>query len=254
MNTQEYILSGIVESYVLGLASDEERREFEQMCQQHPEVLAARTSFELALEKQAMEHAVLPTANLKDKIFEQISSSPSAKIVTMNTTPVRKSNWLKYVAAACFVLLAGSLYYNVSLYNKNKGLKTDYDNTVAKLTDVEKDIETITGNSNIKMASMKGQEASPASYATVYWDTTSQDVYLMVNNMPKPASDKQYQLWAFLDGKPIDMGLIEITEKPLQLYRLKKAQAAQAFAITLEKKGRADISKPEGTLYVMGKL
>lgn len=104
------------------------------------------------------------------------------------------------------------------------------------------------------MASMKGQDISPASYATVYWDTVSQDVYLMINNLPKPATDKQYQLWAFLDGKPTDMGIIEITEKPLQLYRLKKAQAAQAFAITLEKKERTDVSKPVGDLYVMGKL
>jgi hypothetical protein len=97
-------------------------------------------------------------------------------------------------------------------------------------------------------------EISPASFATVYWDTASQDVYLMINNMPKPPSDKQYQLWAFLNDQPIDMGLIEITEKPLQLYRLKKAQAAQAFAITLEKKDRIDVSKPGGDLYVMGKL
>ena len=104
------------------------------------------------------------------------------------------------------------------------------------------------------MASLKGMDVSPASYTTVYWDTTSQDVYLMINNLPKPASDKQYQLWAFLDGKPSDMGLIEITEKPLQLYRLKKAQAAQAFAITLEKKGRSDVSTPAGDVYVMGKL
>ena len=50
MNTQEYISSGIVESYVLGLASEEERREFEKMCNQHPEVLAARNAFEIALE------------------------------------------------------------------------------------------------------------------------------------------------------------------------------------------------------------
>ena len=70
MNTQEYILSGIVESYVLGLASDEERREFEQMCSQHPEVLAARNSFELAMEKQAMENAIAPATDLKSKIFE----------------------------------------------------------------------------------------------------------------------------------------------------------------------------------------
>lgn len=252
MNIQEYISSGIVESYVLGLASEEERREFEQMCNQYPEVLAARTAFELALEKQAMENAIAPPAGLKNKIADKISAT--GKVVSMESTPVKKLNWLKYGAAASVILLAGSLYYNISLYNKNKILQGNYDNTLAKLNDMEKDIQVLQQNPNVKMASMKGQEISPASYATVYWDTASRDVYLMINNMPKPPSDKQYQLWAFLDGQPVDMGLIEITEKPLQLYRLKKAQAAQAFAITLEKKDRKDISKPAGDLYVMGKL
>ncbi len=252
MNVQEYISSGIVESYVLGLASDEERREFEQLSKQYPEVLAVRTAFELALEKQAIENAIAPPAYLKAKIFDQLGGM--GKVVSMQSAPVKKINWAKYAAAASVILLAGSLYYNITLFNKNKDLKNNYDNTVAKLNDVEKDIQVLQQNPNIKMASMKGQEISPSSYATVYWDTTSQDVYLMVNNMPKPASDKQYQLWAFLNGKPTDMGLIEITEKPLQLYRLKKAQAAQAFAITLENKGRTDISKPGGDVYVMGGL
>ena len=253
MNIQDYISGGIVESYVLGLASKEERSEFEDMCLQYPEVLAARTSFELALEKQAIENSIAPSADLKGKIFEQIKSG---KVVSMQaeSTRVKKINWIKYTAAASIILLAGSLYYNINLYNKNKSLKNNYDTTIAKLNNVEKDIQILQQNPAMKMASLKGQEISPASFATVYWDTTSQDVYLMINNMPKPASDKQYQLWAFLDGKPTDMGIIEITEKPLQLYRLKKAQAAQAFAITLEKKGRSDISKPGGDVYVMGGL
>ena len=55
MNIQEYISSGIVESYVLGLASPEERVEFEGLCVQYPELVAARTEFELALEKQYEE-------------------------------------------------------------------------------------------------------------------------------------------------------------------------------------------------------
>ncbi len=254
MNVQEYISSGMVESYVLGLASDEERREFEQLCTQHPEVLAARTAFELALEKQAIENAIAPAADLKSKIFEQIGRT--GKVVSMQpaTASVKKINWAKYAAAASVILLAGSIYWNITLSNKNKSLQTTYNNTVAELSEIKKDIQTLTGNPNVKMAAMKGQQISPSSYATVYWDTTSQDVYLLINNMPKPASDKQYQLWAFLNGQPIDMGLIEITEKPLQLYHVKKAQAAQAFAITLEKKGRTDVSKPGGDVYVMGGL
>ncbi len=252
MNIQEYISGGIVESYVLGLASEEERREFEKACERYPEVLAARTAFELVLEKQAMENAVAPPADLKNRIADKISAE--ARVVSMQSASLKRINWLKYSVAASIILLAGSLYYNFTLYNKNKDLQGKYDNTVAKLNDMEKDFRILQQNPNVKMASMKGMEISPASYATVYWDTASHDVYLMINNMPKPPSDMQYQLWAFLDGQPIDMGLIEITEKPLQFYRLKKAQASQAFAITLEKKDRNDVSKPGGDVYVMGKL
>ena len=52
MNLNEYISSGIVESYVLGLADEAERAEFERMCAAHEEVRAARNAFELALENR----------------------------------------------------------------------------------------------------------------------------------------------------------------------------------------------------------
>ena len=251
MDIKEYISSGIVESYVLGLASDEERKEFEQLCKQYPELPAARTDFELALEKQAMENAIVPAPGLKDKIFGQIGGT--GKVVSMNATPARKTNWLKYAAAACVLLLAGSVYYNISLYNKNKGLKNNYDNTVARLNEVEKDMQVLQQNPNIKMASMKGLDASPQSYATVYWDTTSHDVYLLANNLPAAASDKQYQLWAIFNGKPVDLGVFDFKKEKL-LIQAKNVQGAEAFAITLEKKGRSNTTVPEGTMVVMGKL
>lgn len=249
MNVQEYISSGIVESYVLGLASEEESREFEQLCSQYPELLTARTSFELAMEKQAMENAIAPGAAVKSKIFEQIAGT--GKLVTMQRVAAKKTNWFKYAAAASVILLAGSLYYNLTLYNKNKDLQNNYNTTVAKLNDVEKDIQILQQNPNIKMASMKGLDASPQSYATVYWDTTSHDVYLLANNLPLPASDKQYQLWAIFDGKPVDLGVFDMKKEKL-LIQAKNAQGAEAFAITLEKKGGS--TTPEGTMYVMGKL
>ncbi|MGQ0737843.1 MAG: anti-sigma factor [Bacteroidota bacterium] len=249
MNTQEYILSGIVESYVLGLASDEERREFKQMCAQHPEVLQARVDFELALERQAMDNAITPAAGLKNKIMEEIDTG--GKVISISAAPVRKMNGWKYAAAACIALLAGSIYLNISLSGKNKKLQVDYDNTVARLNDIERDIEVLQQNPNIKMASMRGLEISPASYATVYWDTTSHDVYLLTNNLPIPASDKQYQLWAIFNGKPVDLGVFDMKKEKL-LIQAKNAQGAEAFAITLEDRGGSPT--PKGDMYVMGKL
>jgi anti-sigma-K factor RskA len=253
VNVQEYISSGIIESYVLGLASAEERSEFEKMCGQYPEVLGARIDFELSVEKEAMLYAIEPPVTLKEKIFDTIQSA--GKVVNMSSKSVRRNRWLKYAVAACLILLAGSLYWNVSLYNKNQKLQGNFDKTVAKLNDLENDVRILQQNPNVKMAAMTGLEASPQSFATVYWDTTSKDVYLLINNLPKPASDKQYQLWALLDGKPLDAGMIEneyfIQQNEL-LIHMKHMQGAQAFAITLEKKGGSPT--PQGSMYVMGKL
>ena len=49
MNLKDYIAIGIIESYVMGLATESERAEFEQMCAQHPELVAERRKFDESL-------------------------------------------------------------------------------------------------------------------------------------------------------------------------------------------------------------
>lgn len=251
MNVKDYISSGIVESYVLGLASDEECREFEQLCAQHPEILEARKAFEMTLEKTAMQNAIEPPRELKQRILGKIESNRAPVIVMQKP----KTAWLKYAAAACLVLLVASIYWNITQLNRNKALKETLDNSLTKVRSIEEDMRILQQNPNIKMASMKGMDVSPQSFATVYWDTTSKDVYLLINNLPKPASDKQYQLWSILNGKPVDAGMIDndyfIHQNKL-LLRMKNAGGAQTFAITLEKKGGNP--SPQGVMYVKGDL
>lgn len=253
MNIQEYIASGIIESYVLGLASPEERVEFEQYCTRYPELVEARTAFELALEQQAMSAAAAPPAFIRENVMQEISQG--AKIVPLKPVYGRSIRTWKYVAAACVLLLIGSLTWNISQLNQNKTLSANLDKANDNITGLVAEIGKLQQNPNIKMASLKGMEASPQSYATVYWDTASHDVFLLANNLPAPPSDKQYQLWALLDGKPVDLGMMEydVRQKKL-LVRMKNVGNAQAFAITLERMDRPDPSKPGGTMYVMGNL
>jgi anti-sigma-K factor RskA len=232
------------------------------MCRQYPEILQARIDFELAMERQAMQNAVEPPSSLKQRVLNAVSPA-EAKIVSITGGgTAAKTNWFKWVAAASAVLLAGSLYWNISQSNRNnilqgtyRGLVKDYDSIALRLTEIEDEIAMLRLNPNLKMAAMKGMKISPASFATVYWDTTSSDVYLVVNNLPKPATTKQYQLWAILDGNPVNMGMIDneyfIGQNKL-LLKMKNVSNAQAFAITLEKEGGVD--KPEGDMYVMGTL
>ena len=253
MKVQEYILSGIIESYVLGLASLEERSEFESLCRQYPEIKMARIAFEKELENLAIKNGVTPPENVKQKILNQVNSvnqhSGKQKGSISNIT------WMKYAAAACIVLLLGSLYWSYLLNNQNKKLKDELNTSLTQLNDMENEMKVIQQNPGLKMAAMKGTEISPHSFVTAYWDTTSKDVYLVINNLPKPPTDKQYQLWALLDGKPVDLGMVQneffIRQKKL-LLRMKNVQGAQAFAITLEKLGGS--STPQGAMYVIGNL
>ena len=74
MNVSEHIASGIIESYVLGIASPEERVEFENLYRQYPELEQARIRFEESLEEKALHDAVKPPAELKAKILDSIHS------------------------------------------------------------------------------------------------------------------------------------------------------------------------------------
>lgn len=237
---------------MLGLASEEERKEFEQLCAQHPELVEARLAFEEQLETNALTHATIPPPALKQKIWSELNlKTAPAPVVKMN-------QYWKYAVAACLVLLAGSLLWNFSLQQQNQSIRQDLgsirqelDNTRRSLAAMEADAAVLQ-KPGMKMAMLSGMDASPQSSATVYWDTTSKDVYLMVNNLPQPPSDKQYQLWAILNGQPVDIGVLNMSNKPIQLYRMRNTQHAQAFAITLETMGGNPA--PKGKMYVMGRL
>jgi anti-sigma-K factor RskA len=235
VNIQEYISSGIIESYVLGLASPEERAEFEKMCASHPELVEARTNFEISIEKQAFQNSIPPPAVSKEKIWSAIQQSTrnTSKIVTMD--PVKNRSYgLRWFAAASVILLLLTAYLAYSFYNKNRQLQAKIDSNdslINKMTTGEK----IMHDPNVMVVNMVGLKGSSSS-ASVYWDSTSTDVFMVVKNMPKLPSDKQYQLWALIGSKPVDLGLFD-PPKSNVILKMKNAQKADAFAITIEDRG-----------------
>ena len=102
---------------------------------------------------------------------------------------------------------------------------------------------------NVAVISMVGTQKNPSS-ANIYWDTTSSNVFLVVKNMPKLPTEKQYQLWAFIDGKPLNLGLFDGDNKNV-ILKMKNTQKADAFAITIENRGNGDI--PQGQVETQGK-
>lgn len=272
MNIQDYISSGIIESYVLGLASAEERAEFEQRCAMHAELRQAKEAFEISLEQHALANAMPPPVNLKEKIWSDLQIATPAQSVAGNNAgttitqplaPVRSFSFAKMLAAASIILLVGSTLLNFYFYNQYKTTSAQLNDLIAqneqmasnntimqtKLQQFERNFEIIT-NTNMAIIAMKGQSVAPQSATTVYWNKQTRDVYLLINDLPQPVSGKQYQLWAIVDGVPVDAGMLDMSLAS-GLVKMKNIPKAQAFAITLENAGGS--KTPTMPIYVVGK-
>jgi anti-sigma-K factor RskA len=91
------------------------------------------------------------------------------------------------------------------------------------------------------------------SLAHIYWNADNKAVFVEVNNLPMAPDSMQYQLWAIADGVPQSAGMLTIDSLNTTIVqKMNDISTAQAFAITLEKKGGVPL--PEGQMYVLGKI
>jgi anti-sigma-K factor RskA len=274
VNVQEYISSGIIQSYVMGLTNAEETAEFERMCELHPEVRAAREEFERALEEKALKNAVSPPAYLKSKIFSEIeieSQHDKSKLVPLTAAPEnnsgRKLRTQQYLTAASFVLFLASaalaFYFSRQLQNTRQQYEVclaSESQIKAQLAVLQKerntlkeDLAVITNEDMIQVKlPAKPSGPAPQSMVTVFWNKKTKAVFLVPNKIPKPASNKQYQLWALVNGKPQDAGVFDMQTNEW-VITMKKTESAEAFAVSLEDRG-PNASTPSGEIYVIGEI
>ncbi len=277
MNTEEYIQSGIIESCVLGLASQEEVSSLEALCLQYPEIKKAVQDFELLLEKNALDNAIAPPSEVRNNIMNALKdefntgSSPSKVTESSEATiiPIQLKERAKvfslwrYAAVASIILLLSSVALNYYFYSNYQESKNNYEalllnnNTLqannnlykAKFNSLQEKFQMLE-NPDMKIVQLRGLPGKEANTATVLWDTKSRDVYLMPT-LIAPPSGKEYQLWAIVDGKPVDAGMLQNCEDGM--CKMKNMPDAQAFAITLENKGGSK-TPDMNSMYVIGKI
>ena len=248
MNTLDYISSGVLESYVLDQLDEKDREEVKQMASQYPEIQAELVSIEKALEQYALDVAKEPPVYLKEKIAAQLQFDESSVHTSETKRKVIPLFW--FIAAS--VALVISVGYNFMLSGeltevKNELVTSDVDKQYfasqfetqkAAYNDAKQHLAIVAQNGN-KTVILKGLENAPNAVASIYWNQLSKEVYLNVSEIPSPPADKQYQLWAIVNGKPVDAGIFDLTVNlnTTMLQKMKPIADAQAFAITLEKKG-----------------
>jgi anti-sigma-K factor RskA len=277
MNINEYISSGILEQYITGTTTAQETQEVACMSHIYPEIHAELQAIQQALEALAQEQSVAPPTHLRKNIFDAIDalennapvqneSTKPGNNVDLHTTPTtipgltfNKNNTAYKSAAAILFMVSAGLGY--LLYDANKNT-TSFANDLAI---IKKEIATsktivqsketqitVLQNKEYQAITMAGVPTKDTNYkANIYFNKQSQEVYVALDNLPQPVSGKQYQLWAIADGKPVDLGMVDLNNTNSIMQKMKGIKNPQAFAITLEKEGGVP-SPTMAEMVVMG--
>jgi anti-sigma-K factor RskA len=261
LNLSEYISTGILEAYVLGELTSEERSEVERNILLYPELKEELRRIEITQEKWVSELALDPDRTVKERIFKKIGEKRSGSPVLKIPNP---SLWLRYSLAASVALmlvssvLAFRYYYKWKsadsslndLLVQNQRIASEYNAVNQRLDKIESDLK-ITTSPSFKRTIMTGTDNSPESLAFVYWNASTHDVYLSIEKLKELAQSNQYQLWAIVEGKPVDAGVFDPDFSGL--LKMKNISNATTFAITIEKRGGAEAPTLE-TMQVIGNV
>ena len=250
MELNDIISSGLLELYVMGLASPEEVRDVEAWAEQYPEVAAEIAAIEKGMESYAQAYAVQPDESVKAKVMAGIGATPKEEnggivkdIYSVADPKVRSLAGWKWVAAASVILLIGSAVMNVMYYNKyseaSKGLAETQQQLALeqqRVNDMNGDMKIVQGGTPV---ALKGMDVMPDATAKIFWIKNTGEVAIDASNLPDAPAGMQYQFWAIVDGAPVSGGMIITNDKgkKFRLQKMKSFGKAQAFAVSLEKEG-----------------
>lgn len=282
MDSKEYIASGIIERYVLGSVSDQERREVECMSSIYPELKEELLSIQSTIESYIESIAVEPPASLKGIILEAIrnveqESSVNVKPVQAESKVISKKeetkvvqlkprSFLKWAAAAAIIPIIGIgvMYFGErnSRIDLTDQLARVEAKTQANFKDSLSDLQSLLTQSeeyqalifdkSTKEILLAGTEISPESKARVFWSSERKEFCLVSDQLPDPTSGKQYQLWAIASDVPVDLGVFDMSVRCTNLQKI-DLENIQAFAITLEKEGGSSTPTMD-QMYVVGAI
>lgn len=273
MDIQNYIKSGVLDNYALGLLSGKEAKEVEQNLSKFPELKKELDQIEDALAAYAQAKAIPMPKGLSEQILqsiEDIEPTPSSvSDVTSNNKQPQSSKAPLLLGSLLALSLLGSFF----LFQQKQEVDQELISTETQVKDINDRMLTLQFDCDQKDGtiqrlqeqisilkdpayrpiSLKGTDKAPASESIVYFNKADGKTYLDIGSLPTTPSDKDYQLWAIVDGAPTDMGIVDLKAATGGLIEVPHIVNPQAFAVTLETKGGNPAPNLD-ELYVIGNV
>lgn len=262
MNKEDIISEGYLEAYIAEELNKSDRDEVERFIEQDPDVRKAYLELQKTLEHLSFSYGLPVDEAVKQHLMEspEVKSNISRDHISGDSGT---QAW-KFLMAASVVITLTSVLAAFYFFNKwqstdarlseltaqNLELAENFHSVNEELDDIREDLAVLVSPEFSRII-LNGTENSPKAKVVIYWNSEYEEVYLNSANLAQLPKSQQYQLWALIDGKPVDAGVFDAYGGTFQV--MKNIARADAFAVTVEEAGGSESPTLE-TMQVYGEV
>ncbi|MFV9551994.1 anti-sigma factor domain-containing protein [Algibacter sp. PT7-4] len=250
-----FLNSGLLDKYLLGETTSAETEMVESYIARFPEIENNYNMMQRNLEIVAKANAVEAPKNILNTILDELDDTP---VVTLNSSPKKYKKWYKLSIAASVAALifAGTSTY---FYDQNKKLQNDTIVVDAEIDDLRSDIAKNNAmldkvmrqllklnNPETEKYIIKGNERAKDLKTVAYINPKEKTSMIDVVSLPELPEEQCYQIWAELQGKMVNLGILDKADRKLR--NIPYMEDALALSITIEPKGGNAIASTENSV------
>ncbi|MEO8774498.1 MAG: anti-sigma factor [Gelidibacter sp.] len=241
---QIFMESGLLDSYVLGTTTPNENLEVESYIAEFPEVDAEYERLQNNLEILAKAHTVEAPKYILDAIIEEIKDD--IPVIQMSSSPTHKRTpWFSMAASIAALIFAGTAFLlheqNISLVLENQvvvdeifDLRSDIEDNNSKLENVMLEFMKL-NNPETEKYVLRGNSRAKNLKTVAYINAVDKTSMIDVVSLPKLPENQTYQIWAELQDRMVNLGILDESERN-KLKTIPYMENALGLSITIEPK------------------
>jgi hypothetical protein len=239
-----FFQSRLLDKYILDETSASESLKVEHFIDTYPEVESEYKRLQDNLEIIAKANAVETPNNILDSILNEIDED-TTPVIRLEKTQ-RNTPWYSIAASVIALLFAGGYYIktqqNLDLLKENKvvveeifDLRSDIEENNKRLDNLMLEFMRL-NNPETEKYVFRGNDRAKDLKTVAYINPVDETSMIDVVSLPQLPEDQTYQLWAEMQDRMINLGILDASQKKLQSVPYVKD--ALALSITIQDKDR----------------
>jgi Anti-sigma-K factor rskA len=196
---------------------------------------------------------VVPPPGLRRRILSALS--PARAVAPPPPASIRA--WRVLAAAAALMLFVIG-FDDARLRRQREDLHSQSADLAGRLQSAETELAQrvlrarVLESDDVRMLTLGGKGPQPNAQGRVFWSARARRGVLVAANLAPLPADRQYELWVFLNGKPVNAGVFDVDAQGRAIFESTDFPESQAqnFAVTIEPRG--GVPAPTGPAVLVG--